>query len=161
MNATQLQLKPRELIKPSPNGLVMNALALPALVGVVSALVAYWFGWTPDLPDRAAVLGFAGSIASVASTMLGFMLAALAVIVSVSNTALVQRMRTTGHYDDLVNTIMWGCVIFLLNAMAGFALMFGAAPSYGYMLTLLGLHGAACTAVIDIGRKFRLVLVNL
>lgn len=56
---------------------------------------------------------------------------------------------------------MLGCVIFLLNAIAGFALMFGAAPSHGLMLAILGLHGAAFAAVIDIGRKFHLVLVNL
>ena len=53
------------------------------VVGLLTAFVSWWCGWAPDLPDRGAVLSFAGSIAAVASTMLGFMLAALAVLVSV------------------------------------------------------------------------------
>ena len=59
--------------------------------------------------------------------MLGFMLAALAVLVSVANTKL----------------------------------LFGVKLHPALEASLVGLHGAALVSLIDIGRKFRLVLKNL
>lgn len=93
--------------------------------------------------------------------MLGFMLAALAVIASISNTDLLQKMRKTGHYDDLLNTVFAGCFVFLVVALCGFAMLFGVSPSRAFLSAILALHGAAFVSLIDIGRKFRLVLVNL
>lgn len=93
--------------------------------------------------------------------MLGFMLAALAILVSVANSKLVVIMRRTGHYDDLLRTILLGCVLFLCIALGGFALLFGLAPDKKFLMLLLGFHAAALVSLIDIGRKFRLVLVNL
>lgn len=134
---------------------------VPVLVGAATALTSWRLGWSPELPDQSAVLGFAGTVASVASTMLGFMLAALAVIASISNTTLVERMRKTGHYDDLLTTIFLGCGFFLVVALCGFALLFGAPAVRGFLTIVLGLHAAALVSLADIGRKFRLVLTNL
>lgn len=93
--------------------------------------------------------------------MLGFMLAALAVIASISNTELLKAMQRTGHYDDLLNTVFVGCVSFLLVALCGFALLFGA-PAHPYFVSaIFGAHVAALVSLLDIGRKFRLVLINL
>ena len=93
--------------------------------------------------------------------MLGFMLAALAVLVSVANTKLLGTMQKTGHYDDLVRTIFIGCALFLAIALMGFALLFGVKLHPALEASLVGLHGAALVSLIDIGRKFRLVLKNL
>ena len=89
--------------------------------------------------------------------MLGFMLAALAVLVSVA----LGTMQKTGHYDDLVRTIFMGCALFLAIALMGFALLFGVKLHPALEASLVGLHGAALVSLIDIGRKFRLVLKNL
>lgn len=139
----------------------MTTILAPIAAGLLTVLVSWWFEWSPSLPDRSSVLGFAGSVATVASTMLGFMLAALAILVSVSGSTLVQIMRRSGHYDDLLRTIFLGCALFLCIALGGFALLFGLAPGRGFLATLLGLHAAALVSLVDIGRKFRLVLVNL
>jgi len=133
----------------------------PLLAGAASALVSWHFGWAPVLPDQSAVLGFAGSVASIAATMLGFMLAALAVLASISNTTLVERMKKTGHYDDLLHTIFFGCTLFLAIALVGYSLLFGVPGSRWLLTFLLGLHVAALVSLMDIGRKFHLVLVNL
>lgn len=93
--------------------------------------------------------------------MLGFMLAALAVIASISNTALVERMRKTGHYDDLLTTIFFGCCFFLAVALCGFTLLFGVPAGRDFLAVVLGLHVGSLISLIDIGRKFRLVLTNL
>lgn len=141
--------------------LAMSPLLVPSLAGLAVALAGWRLGWAPVLPDQTAVLGFAGSVASIAATMLGFMLAALAVLASISSTALVERMKKTGHYDDLLHTIFFGCVLFLAIALCGFALLFGAPPLPWLLAVLLGLHAAALASLADIGRKFRLVLANL
>ena len=70
-------------------------------------------------------------------------------------------MQKTGHYDDLVRTIFTGCALFLAIALMGFALLFGAKLHPALEASLVGLHGAALVSLIDIGRKFRLVLKNL
>ena len=144
-----------------PLEIAVNPAIVPVAAGAATALVSWRLGWAPVLPDPAAVLGFAGTVASVASTMLGFMLAALAVIASISNTALVERMRKTGHYDDLLATIFFGCGLFLAVVLCGFALLFGAPAGPVFLAVVLGLHAGALVSLIDIGRKFRLVLTNL
>lgn len=139
----------------------MSYMLLPLLAGLATAGASWYCGFGPDLPDQGALLGFAGSVASIAATMLGFMLAALAVLASINNTTLVERMKKTGHYDNLLRTVFFGCMLFLLIALSGFALLFGA-PRVGWHLSaLLGLHVAALLSLLDIGRKFHLVLTNL
>lgn len=141
--------------------LSMSPMLAPLLAGAVIALASWHFGWAPGLPDQSAVLGFAGSVASIAATMLGFMLAALAVLASISNTTLVERMKKTGHYDDLLHTIFFGSLLFLAIVLGGFALLFGAPPVRWLLAVLSGLHVAALVSLADIGRKFHLVLKNL
>ncbi|WP_448252895.1 hypothetical protein [Ottowia oryzae] len=139
----------------------MKPALAPLLAGAFMAFASWYFGWSPHLPDQSAVLGFAGSVASISATMLGFMLAALAVLASISNTTLVERMKKTRHYEDLLTTIFVGCVLFLAIALCGFAVLFGLSPSRGMMAAMIALHAAALVSLLDIGRKFRLVLVNL
>ena len=69
--------------------------------------------------------------------------------------------QKTGHYDDLVRTIFMGCALFLAIALMGFALLFGVKLHPALEASLVGLHGAALVSLIDVGRKFRLVLKNL
>lgn len=139
----------------------MQYVLWPTITAGIAAAVGWVLGWDPGLSDRAAVLGFAGSVASIAATMLGFMLAALAVLASIHQTTLVERLKRTGHYDDLLHTVFFGCAVFALIALGGFALLLGAPAARWLMLALLGLHAAAGVSLFDIGRKFRLLLVNL
>jgi len=58
--------------------------------------------------------------------MLGFMLAALAVLASINHTHLVKMMRAYGHYSDLLATMMISGLLFLLVALTGYGILFGA-----------------------------------
>lgn len=100
-------------------------------------------------------------MASIGTTMLGFMLAALAVLASINHTHLVKMMRTTGHYRDLLQTLFIGCVLYLLCAVGGFAMLFGAGSHQLLLYALVGLHVAALVSVLDVVRKFWFVLNNL
>ena len=139
----------------------MKPFLLPLLAGLAAGGVSWYCNWSPKLADAGSVLSFAGSIASVAATMLGFMLAALAVIISITNTELLKLLRKSGHYKDLLQTIFVGCMVFLIIALAGFFLLFGVAPGRAFFAVLMALHAAALTALLDIGRKLWLVMNNL
>ena len=93
--------------------------------------------------------------------MLGFMLAALAVLASINHTHLVNMMRAYGHYRDLLITMMTGCLLFMACAIVGFALLFGVPADPQLLCLLVALHVAALISLIDIGRKLWLVLANL
>ncbi|TAN12942.1 MAG: hypothetical protein EPN34_03200 [Burkholderiaceae bacterium] len=139
----------------------MRPLIAPLIVALIALMLAGLTHWPPALADRAAALAFAGAILTVATTLLGFTLAALAIVASITQTTLVQRMHKTGHYDDLLRTLFYAGAVFLAIDMLGFALLFGTPATTGVMSVALALHAAALVLLIDAARKFRLVLTNL
>lgn len=130
------------------------------------ALVAGWFAAryfdviAPglDVKDWPAL---GGTIASIGATMLGFTLAALAILASISNTHLVKMMLRTGHYIDLMHTLFLGAGMMLCCAAFGFFIMFGYVPNETAFHSLVAVHFAALITVFDIGRKYWLVLTNI
>ncbi len=130
------------------------------LVGTAAAVASKHWHVYPTF-DASALLSFGGSIASTSSTMLGFMLAALAVLASINHTHLVKMMRDSGHYRDLLLTMMTGCAFFTACALAGYLLLFGM-PACPWLLPIVvGLHVGAAISLFDVGRKMWLVLSNL
>lgn len=138
----------------SPAWMPIGACALTMLITLVKDFV-------PDV-SATAVSSIGGTLASIGSTMLGFLLAALAIIASINHTHLVKMMRTTGHYNDLLKTIFTGCVVFIFIIFAGGVWLFSSKSPPGWSVALvIGLHAGAFISLIDIGRKFWLVLRNL
>lgn len=133
----------------------------PALAGLAAAVVARQLGWIPQLSSDEIILTFGGTIASIATTMLGFMLAALAVLASINHTHLVKMMRASGHYRELLHTLFVGSLLFLLCAICGFLVIFGAAPTALFLQIAIGLHIAALVSLFEVGRKFWFVLSHI
>lgn len=141
-------------------GPTMHPTFFPALLGAVAGYLAHRWQVLPAYAGPDAV-SFASAIASIGATMLGFILAALAVVASISNTHLVQMMHKTGHYKSLLAT-MAGCgLLFLLCALSGLAILFGLPLLPAVMAAIIGAHVAAWAALLDVTRKFALVLSNL
>lgn len=139
----------------------MRPLVPPLLAGAAATAGAWHWAITPSFPDQSALLSFGGTLASISTTMLGFVLAATAVLASINHTHLVGMMRKTGHYRDLLTTMLWCGVFFLACALSGFAILFGAPASTWLLSLVVGLHIGALVSLIDVGRKLWLVLVNL
>jgi Na+/H+-translocating membrane pyrophosphatase len=144
----------------------VHPFIFPFLTGTVAALAARRYADYSILKSigndaLSAALSFGGSIAAISTTMLGFMLAALAVLASINHTHLVKMMKASGHYKDLLRTLFVSCLIFLACAAAGFSMLFGFPPSHIFLSALVGLHFAAVVSIVDVGRKFWLVLNNL
>jgi hypothetical protein len=139
----------------------MQPFFIPSLMGLIATGACWFWGVYPSFKEEATLSAFGGSVASISSTMLGFLLAALTVLASISHTHLLKVMREQGHYRDLLDTMLIGFLLFLLCAISGFGLLFGVqlTPKIGFVL--VGLHTAAVTSLLDIGRKLWLVLRNL
>lgn len=135
-------------------------IAISSLVG--GFLVSKTFEVSmPDLQSSAEWSSFGGSIASVGATLLGFMLAALAILASINNTHLLEQMRKSGHYRELLHTLFLGSLLMLACAVGGFVVMFGHTPTPIVFYALIALHFAVLMLVFDIGHKFWLVLSSL
>lgn len=139
----------------------MQSLLWPIGTGTAASLAVWYWALYPVFMDAAERLTFAGSIASIGATMLGFMLAALAVLASINDTHLVKMMKRTGHYDNLLSTLLTGCLLFLFCAVGGYVVMFGYIPNAIFLSVTMGLHTAALVSLVEIGWKFNLVLRNL
>lgn len=139
----------------------MQQLFFPTLMGVFASGACWFWDVYPSFKEEATVSAFGGSIASISTTLLGFLLAALAVLASISHTHLLKVMREQGYYRNLLDTMLSGFLLFLLCAISGFGLLFGIqlTPKIGFVL--VGLHTAAVVSLLDVGRKLWLVLRNL
>lgn len=137
---------------------IVTTFFRPLLIALLAGVAAGYFGAIPTIAD---VLAFGSAITSVSTTMLGFMLAALAVLASINNTHLVKMMRATGHFHDLLVTLFVGSSLFLLCAVCGYLLLFGFTLHTWFLATLIGFHAGALISIFDIGRKFWLVLSSL
>jgi len=139
----------------------VTTVLVPTILGLCAGLAAWLFGAYPAFSDPAAASAFGGTVASISTTMLGFLLAALAVLASISHTQLLSAMRERGHYRDLLNTLLIGFVFFLVCALSGLAILFGLSLMHWFACALVGLHVSAFASLLDIGRKLWLVLRNL
>ena len=141
---------------------VKPAVAIgPALVAVAAAVGAHSYALYPMPANAQDAIAIGGALASIGGTMLGFMLAALAVLASINHLHLVRMMKRTGHYADLLSTLFAGGLAFLACCLSGFALLFGATPTAFGMALVVGVHVGALWSLLDIGRKFWFVLSNL
>lgn len=142
-------------------GSQVSPFLLPSIAFVASAIASHLLGIGITATDPAMLVSIGGTIASVGATMLGFLLAVLAVLASISHTHLVSMMRRSGHYDDLLYTVFYGCAGFFICLSIGIALTFGLCPPNWLRTLVVAVHVAAFVSLMDVGRKFWLVLANL
>lgn len=130
------------------------------VVAATATILLHHYGLTPSpaASDRGTVFG---TLAQVAGTMLGFMLAALAIVASISETDLVKRMRATGHYTSLLQNLFFGALLFLGCAVLSLLALLGVDLGEWPAATLFGLHFAALWELLVVGWQFWLTLKNL
>lgn len=135
--------------------LVMRAVA----VAIAAAPACWWVFGQVEALTEAHLRNVVTVFTSVSVTMLGFTLAMLAVLVSISSTRIVRNMNRTGHYDLIVLRLfisagMFGAV--LVSALVclflfGQPFVVGVAISSGFMV-------GACVAMTISTYKFWLLL---
>lgn len=139
----------------------MLPIITPLLSALASLAASWYWGIYPSFANSDGAVSFGGTVASISTTMLGFMMAALAVLASINQTHLVKMMRQYGHYKDLVHTLVFGCLLFLACAVLGLLMLFGLPSSPRFLCAVVALHVGAFVSLIEVGVKLWLVLTNL
>lgn len=129
----------------------------------LSAAIAF-AGWYMDalhglgLPQMRAAIG---ATAQISATMLGFVLAALAVLATIANTKLVRNMQRTGHYKLLMQR-MYGCIIaFGVVTITGLILLFAPRIHSDILYAFAFVVMVSALLLYDVTRKLWTVLGRL
>lgn len=129
-------------------------------ISFVLVAIAWKFDLVNELksPDARAATGV---VAQMGATMLGFVLAALAILTSIANSRLIRNMQRTGHYRVLINR-MFSCIsAFGLVAVIGLLLLFAPTLKPIFVYPFIGLVLVAIAVLYDVARKFWTVLSHL
>lgn len=130
---------------------------------LISALIcwlAYDTGLFLDLGEQDSRVT-AGIFAQIAATMLGFLIAALSILASISGHRLLRNMQKTGHYRVLLRGFFINSAAYAVAMLAAFgALMFKLFFPWPTLIALT-LFTFATLLLVDIGWKLWLVLHNL
>ena len=113
---------------------------------VVGAIAGYlsWKGLSAWAPLGAeSIKGIAGMYAQIAVTMLGFMLAMLAILVSVADRRAIRNIARTGHFEKLLRRLYYASGCFGATLVASVVTMMllatpqqvSAAISNGFMMS--------------------------
>lgn len=136
-----------------------NSLSL-LLAAALTILVAYK-GWIVALPEpevRSAV----GIGAQIAATMLGFLIAALSILASISGHRLLRNMQRTGHYQTLLRRLFWNSAAYGVAMVVAVAAVVMKGELFNSLaLVTLGCFTFATMLLTDIAWRFWLVLSNL
>ena len=136
-----------------------NSLSL-LLSAAITILVAYkgWMGALPEGEVRSAV----GIGAQIAATMLGFLIAAMSILASISGHRLLRNMQRTGHYRTLLRRLFWNASAYGITMVVAI----GAVVMKGNVFDVAALTTLACFTfatmlLVDIAWRFWLVLSNI
>jgi phosphatidylglycerophosphate synthase len=140
-------------LKPSP---FLTAGVLAVVVGFLLDLTGTIP--SPSVQDRISVFG---TVAQVCGTLGGFLLAALAIVASISNTALLKAMRESGHYDSLLKHMFTGTLLFLTATVVCILVVLGVTLPAWVQAVLFGILVSGLVVLIITGWQFWLTLVNV
>lgn len=111
--------------------------------------------------DAGTIRNGAGVIAQLAGTMLGFVLAALAILLTVVNTKLIRNMQRTGHFAVLLRRMLVCLLSFALTTVVGAGFLFSPEVTRAGASALIGISLFALISLGDVCWKFWIVLHNL
>ncbi len=129
---------------------------------VIGYLIAQRNMLGPFLSNGGADLRtFLGLIAQISATMLGFLLAALAILASISGHRLVRNMQKTGHFKVLLEKLFFNVVTYgLATGLSLIAYLTKTSLGAMSLVAILAFFYASFV-LIDVGWRFWLVLTNL
>lgn len=133
--------------------------SLKFLLGLSGAVASWLFVSSLGAGDVRLI---AATYSAVAGTMLGFLVAALAILTAVLNRRLMQNMIKTGHYYRLLSELYWASSFFLSTLIISLASLFlNGIYLCGGVSIASGTLSVAVLLLMAAGRKFMLVMEYL
>lgn len=130
----------------------------------IASLIAAGGAWYLDIfqqLDAATFRNAAGIVAQIGATMLGFVLAALAILATVVNTRLIRNMQRTGHYRVLLRRMFGAVAAFGFVTIAGLVFIFMPTVQSIYVYPFIALILFSVLLLLDVSVKFWMVLHHL
>ncbi|QPN39122.1 hypothetical protein I3B46_13285 [Providencia sp. 2.29] len=127
----------------------------------ILTISAWYFGWFNEL-DSAAIRAAASVAAQVSATLLGFLIAGLSILASVSGNRLLKNMQISGHYQVLLKKIFIVSIWYALSLAIGCWTVISPLSSL-FISAYLSLFVFLSSILMlgDIGWRFWLVLKNI
>ncbi len=123
--------------------------------------VTWCKGWFKGLEDS-AIRSAASVAAQVSATLLGFLIAGLAILASVTGNQLLKNMQESGHYAELLRKIFTIAVWYAVSLVIGcWTVIAPMQFLYESAFLCLGVFLAAVLMLGDIGWRFWIVLKNI
>jgi hypothetical protein len=102
-----------------------------------------------------------GTLAQVSVSMMGFMLAALAILASITDKPLIKNMANMGHFKDLLLSLFSACAFYMLSFLTASSVLLLGDYHGDWRLFLFASICSDVVATLQIGWKFWKVLSNL
>lgn len=141
-------------------GQELNFWSKRVFASIILSATIWHFDVISDLSSADAKAA-AGVVAQISVTMLGFVLAALAILMSIGNSRLVRNMKKTGHYKVLTKRMFGSLAAFGALAIFGLMLLLSPFLSSAYIYPLIVLLLISIFVLYDVARKFWTVLNHL
>lgn len=98
---------------------------------------------------------------SVAITMLGLLIASLAILASIPENSMLKKMKHYGQYVNLLLTIGMNVFLFLILACVGSYMMLGFTLCNSFFLLVLCIFGGSFYTFISLCYKFAIIFYYL
>lgn len=140
-----------------------KGLVFWASSGIAAGLVAYSAGRWQILAALSSADAKSGAsvVAQLSGTMLGFVLAALAILTALGNTTIFSNMQQTGHVAVLLKRMLGSIVAFGVVTVLGTSMLFVPSVDIHWIYVLLGAAVFSIILLADVCRKLWLVLEHL
>lgn len=131
---------------------------------IVVAGIVTWIAMARNLVEGLAASDMrsaVGVIAQLSGTMVGFVLAALAILTAMGDSPLIRNMLRTGHFQLLLRRMLVCMIVFGVTTLIGATYLFIPTLTDKHCYLLLSVSFFAMLLLSDVCRKFWIVLSNL
>lgn len=130
-----------------------------SLLSLIIVNCFFWFGYDFEIAKLYEINNIAINLAGV---LLGFLITAIAIITAIMDRTLIDNMRKTGHFHNLMSDSFTTCSFLLCVIIVGFINLFiaNAAMTYGMGLLLYFLVFSFLN-IIKLGKNFSNVISSL
>lgn len=135
-------------------------MSLP-LLGIISGYFLGNFHSIPTEHIAGEIVTTISTAAQISATMMGFMLTALAILASISNSNFTSNMAIQGHYSDLVNHLSLAALTYFLLFICSMLILFTGDFQSVIKNIMFGLAFGSIIATIQVIYKLWFVLKNI
>jgi len=113
---------------------ISSKVTWPALRIIISSAVAFIIFFAIDDFEKAKITSLLGAVATNSVTIMSIMIAALAILVSISGSKLIKKMSKTGHFKVLIDSLSFTALAFFSSAISAGVGLFTSGSTAKVML---------------------------